>query len=57
MTKQHNFYNVNHNYLSLLPAVLRVILAEYEKATPAEREAIKLRNPDIDFSQIDNKDN
>ena len=55
MAQKHNLYN--ENYLTLLPAVLRVILTEYEKASAAERAEIKLRNPDIDFSEIDNKDN
>ena len=54
--KSTNPYQNQENYLSLLPAVLRVILTEYEKATPAERERIKARNPAIDFSKLDKQE-
>lgn len=45
-------FQPNHNYLNPLPEVIKIILAEYEKADEKRRAELRQRNPDVDFSKI-----
>jgi hypothetical protein len=45
-------FTPDHNYLQPLPAVLKIVLAEYAKGDEKRRAELRQRNPDVDFSTI-----